>query len=290
MSSSPAKQRRTISAPIIWLRSPAPLDPGARRLTIGQAIAVVGLVYLAYCGWPTVAAVHAMGQPSSPVTDWWSALTDALPLLGILLATAPSYGLLVYWLRARRSTAGLPWQAPTEPAKTTYILAVGLMLAMTLVYGSLIPHTGASPLASWPAVAAATIRLGYSSVVEELVVVAVPTLALTHARAPRWAIVATAMLLRGPYHLYHGWYALAWAAVWSGGLALLFLTFRRLLPLISAHMASNTIILGASLSPILLPHPLMFALAIVILVPTAFWTAMRYTRATTRERRPDSCR
>lgn len=275
-----ARVRRVLTAPITWLRTPAPLDVSARRLSVWQALLIIGVAVVAYLGWPTVTGIRAMSHPITAVTDWWSALSSVMPTVLMLVAMVPSFGLLVFWLRSGRSVAGVPRGAPLGPAKTTYIVGLVLMVTVNVLYGALTgSHSGESPMPGWPAVVETAIRTGYSSVIEELVVVAVPALALMHARAPRWTIIVTAMLLRGPYHLYHGWYALIWAAVWSGGLAALFLACRRLLPLIAAHAASNTFVLGVSIEPDLLPHSLRIAVATVVVVPAVIFRSISRSRS-----------
>ena len=56
-------------------------------------------------------------------------------------------------------------------------------------------------------------------------------------------IIAASMVLRWPFHIYHGaWTSLPWAALWGGSYVAAFLYLRRLAPLIVFHAGSDAYI------------------------------------------------
>ena len=115
------------------------------------------------------------------------------------------------------------------------------LIAATLVLAAL--HPAADPYAlaggavrnAWtvPGVILDAVNAG---VVEEIVVVAVPVLIGRRAGWHPAGIAALSMMLRWPFHIYHGtWSSLPWAAMWGGAHVLAFLYLRRLVPLVLYH-------------------------------------------------------
>jgi hypothetical protein len=82
-----------------------------------------------------------------------------------------------------------------------------------------------------------------AGVVEEIVIVAVPVLVGRRAGWHPAVIIAVSMVLRWPFHIYHGaWSSLPWAMLWGGCYAAAFLYLRRLAPLIVFHAGYDAVI------------------------------------------------
>ncbi|GAA4531598.1 hypothetical protein GCM10023160_34110 [Brachybacterium paraconglomeratum] len=80
-----------------------------------------------------------------------------------------------------------------------------------------------------------------SGAVEEIIVLAVPVVAL-RAAGHRWpTILITAVLLRTAFHVYYGVIAIPGHLVWALALALLYIATGRIWPLFLAHVMNNGI-------------------------------------------------
>jgi hypothetical protein len=81
----------------------------------------------------------------------------------------------------------------------------------------------------------------HTSIVEEIIVVAVPVLIGRRAGWHPAVAIAVCGFLRWPYHTYHGALAtLPWALIWGGAYAGAYLYLRRLTPIIVVHPSCMT--------------------------------------------------
>lgn len=219
------------------------LDNASPRLHSVIAGSVIVIAYLMFFGVPTIYAIHvnqnALVLPESDYSSFSGMLDAARRGIELCGATLLLF-LVCQWLKIDRNLAGLPNRAAPTPALATLaVAAAGMMLAGTvksvLDSGVTEPNAAAGGVVDNAAAVLALVGAGSAGVVEEIVLVAVPVLVGRRAGWHPVAIVLLAMILRVPFHLYHGWSAVPWAMIWGGANTMAYLYLRRLIPLIAFH-------------------------------------------------------
>lgn len=109
--------------------------------------------------------------------------------------------------------------------------------------------------------------------VEELVIVALPALALRSAGVAWWVVFTLSILMRVPFHLYYGWPALAYG-VWAGLSVALYRRTGSVLGLIVAHSLWNALTLTDPTTNRVVIYVLIAAAVTVVVV-----TLVRASRA-----------
>ena len=90
----------------------------------------------------------------------------------------------------------------------------------------------------------------HTSIVEEIIVVAVPVLVGRRAGWHPALVIAVCAFLRWPYHTYHGvLITLPWALIWGGAFAAAYLYLRRLTPIIVVHVLVDLPIMLGDVTP-----------------------------------------
>lgn len=222
------------------------VDLSTPRLPLLSAAAVILIGYLLFFGRGIVRAVQVnqTGEVLPPL-DYGSYL-GAMEVTVRLAQIGGAILILILvcrWLDIPAPLAGIPRRpAAAEPA----LASTGLMVAGTVAGGLLLqvltggaddPNAAAGGVVGNGWALLSLIGAVSAGVVEEIIVVALPVLIGRRAGWPPLVIVlVSAVLLRWPFHIYHGLVvSLPWTFVWGGATAIAFLYLRRLLPLITVH-------------------------------------------------------
>lgn len=220
-------------------------DRPTPRIASWPAIAVIVVAYALFFGGGIVAAIEIdRSTLVLPPVDYGS-YQGVMEVTGRLTTLAGAILILVLvcrWLALPRELAGVPrYPAPAEPALITVGLAVvgmliGGMVLQALTAGSGNPNDqGGGVVSNGWALLALSGDLS-AGVVEEIVIVALPVIVGRRAGWHPLVIVAISVVLRWPFHIYHGLLpSLPWTMIWGGANVLTFLYLRRLLPLIAVH-------------------------------------------------------
>ena len=152
-------------------------------------------------------------------------------------------------LRVPRELAGIPrYPASPVPALATLaVAAIGITVAGLLLDAlqgpDPDPNNAAGGVVDNPWAWLSLVPDLSAGVVEEIVIVAVPVLVGRRAGWHPAVIIGVSMVLRWPFHIYHGaWSSLPWAMLWGGCYAAAFLYLRRLAPLIVFHAGYDAVI------------------------------------------------
>ena len=219
------------------------------RVNIWTALGVILGGYLMFFTGGIIRAVQLRDQVIPP-TDYSRPVNIAGlgGRIGEMCGAALLLYLLCQWLRITRPMAGVPRRrASTIPSLLTTAAALaGLLVAapvLAVLHRAPDPNalTGGALRNAWtiPGVIIDAVNAG---VIEEIIIVAIPVLIGRRAGWHPAVIVAMSMLLRWPFHIYHGtWSSLPWAAIWGGAHVLAFLYLRRLAPLVIYHAVKDTI-------------------------------------------------
>lgn len=220
-------------------------DQPTPRLASWPAIAVIVVAYALFFGRGIVAAVEIdRSTLVLPPVDYGS-YQGVMEVTGRLTTLTGAILILVLvcrWLALPRELAGVPrYPAPAEPA----LISVGLAMVGLLIGGIVLQALTAGPenpndqgggviSNGWALLAlAGDLSAG---VVEEIVIVALPVIVGRRAGWHPLVIVGISVVLRWPFHIYHGLFpSLPWTMIWGGANVLAFLYLRRLLPLIAVH-------------------------------------------------------
>lgn len=167
--------------------------------------------------------------------------------------------LICRWLSIPRSLAGIPRTrldviahntrrriAPSViPAVITAIVAAAGLGLADVVIAVITPGQSATNFglahntASW---FAALVRCLNAGICEEIVIVAIPVLLGRRAGWHPAVIIAVSVVLRWPYHIYHGlWPSIPWTIIWGAAFAASYLYLRRLWPLVIVHTINDMI-------------------------------------------------
>jgi hypothetical protein len=145
-------------------------------------------------------------------------------------------------LRVPHELAGIP-RYPASPIPTLVTVGVAVTgsvvaeLLMNFLHGpDPDPNAAAGGVVGNPWALFSVVKDLSAGVVEEIIIVAVPVLVGRRAGWHPVVVIAVSMLLRWPFHVYHGvWPSLPWAMLWGGANVVGFLYLRRLFPLIVVH-------------------------------------------------------
>lgn len=122
---------------------------------------------------------------------------------------------------------------------------------------------------------------------EEFLVMAVPIVALRAARFSWPAIVVTAVVLRGIFHVYYGVAMYPGIILWSAVVALLYIHTGRVWPIFLAHVTNNLVAARSAVpadlahafeGPLVSVFDIAVALAVVLGIGTWLWLAWRWFR------------
>ena len=236
------------------------IDRRDRRLTQMGAAGIVLATYLLIAAGPILGAFRTgiNGLVLQP-TDYGSftALRDVAMRLGQIGGTVLILVLICRWLGIHRDLAGLPRQRAVSPipAVLTVVICVAGQLISAVVINVLTPdgaNTNANGGGSvdngwgWLQIVDAL----HTSIVEEIIVVAVPVLVGRRAGWHPVLVIAICAFLRWPYHTYHGvLITLPWALIWGGAFAGAYLYLRRLTPIIVVHVLVDLLIMLGDVTP-----------------------------------------
>lgn len=229
------------------------VDTTAPPISSSTAALVILAGYLLFFGSGILSAIYvARAGIVLPATDY-SAFNGIYEVVRRMIDIAGA-GLILFlvcrWLGVGRQLAGIPrYPASPIPALTTAGIALTGMAVATMILAALQPATGADPnAAAGGAVANAWALLSLvgalsAGVVEEIIIIAVPVLVGRRAGWHPAAIIAISMLMRWPFHVYHGaWTSLPWAMIWGGANTTAFLYLRRLAPLVVVHAFIDAVV------------------------------------------------
>jgi hypothetical protein len=219
-----------------------PGDPPVRTVT---AAGVVLAGYLLFFGIGILGAIDVArtGRVLDPMD--YGTFSGGLDV-GIRLIKI-SGAVLILMLICRRlqiplELAGIPHH-PASPIPTLATIAVAVTgtvaanLLLTALHGpNPDPNVAAGGVIGNPWAMLSVVPDLSAGVVEEIIIVAVPVLIGRRAGWHPVVIIAVSMLMRWPFHVYHGvWSSLPWAMLWGGANVVAFLYLRRLVPLIVFH-------------------------------------------------------
>lgn len=285
--------------------------PGARdrrnpALSTRMALALILSMYALFYGRGIFLAVTDVGGGSGREDYTRPFEQSMLVVIVAEIALAITlYAVICRWLYVPRALAGLPrrrrqglWagQRPVLPpllTPTVYTLlfsAIALYGSSELLnwlqsgggdQGTTIDTNGALAL-NWPSLAlGGWIRSVNAGVVEEIVIVALPVILGRRAGWHPAAIIGLSVLMRIPFHLYHGWAAIPWAIVWAGTNVVLFLYLRRLLPLIAVHAGVDLVVFYRETTVGVLTVLALLIGAIIVTIVRAVRVLRRYERTVT---------
>lgn len=179
------------------------------------------------------------------------------PVDAAIQATAEAAAVVaVAWLALGQGGFGHDRRTPSRWEAWPVILITGMttMWAASMLMNGLATLAAgrqpAPPDATPPPVSEVLSLLPFAvraAIVEE-VVVAAAVLLLERGRAPVWSIYAAVLAARITYHAYYGPMAVLPVILWATAYLWLYRRYRSLTPLITAHMAVNTIPLAAYLA------------------------------------------
>ncbi|MDN5655416.1 MAG: CPBP family intramembrane metalloprotease [Kocuria sp.] len=245
------RRRRTIRV-LRTLWTPVRLTtPGSIPRSTAWTL-VGGLYSIQWLTATITAFLLALFPPATPTgtRDAWTIFNSLVPAAALTIA-----GIGVLQLLAKvsntpphtvgASLSGKParWQASVG----VFLLAMLIFQARGFITPVLEAIPGAPPERSFPWVPpsdpAAAAFLIYDSMisgaVEEVIVLAVPVVAL-RAAGVRWRIILpTVVLLRTAFHVYYGPIAMPAHLIWALSLALLYIATGRIWPLFLAHVVNN---------------------------------------------------
>ena len=157
----------------------------------------------------------------------FEAWRDLAMRLGQIGGTILILVLICMWLGIRRDLAGFPRQRAVSPipALGTVAICVAGQIISILVLKALTPagantnaNGGGSVDNGWGWLQ--IIDAVHTSIVEEIIVLAVPVLVGRRAGWHPALVIAVCAFLRWPYHTYHGvLITLPWAMIWGGAFA-----------------------------------------------------------------------
>ncbi|MCG7308008.1 CPBP family intramembrane glutamic endopeptidase [Brachybacterium sp. ACRRE] len=190
-----------------------------------------------------------------PITLWDSALYlgEALAMLALGVIVL---GALADAVKLPRAAVGLEpstysgWRlAACLYGAWTVANLVQVVISILTSSVPIMPPRGHYPTPVHTSAAAGLVDIpasALSGAVEELVVLAIPVVAL-RAAGYRWLTVyAVAVILRCAFHIYYGVSAIPGFVVWSLLLVMLYHLFGRIWPLFLAHAANNALSMSAA--------------------------------------------
>jgi len=236
------------------------IDRRDRRLTQAGAIGIVLATYLLITASPILGSFRTgIDGLVMQQVDYGSfvAWRDLATRLGQIGGTVLILVLICRWLGIRRDLAGFPRQRTVSPIPavlTVAICAAGHFIA-TIVIDAITPagantnaNGGGSVDNGWGWLQ--IIDAVHTSIVEEIIVVAVPVLVGRRAGWHPALVIALCAFLRWPYHTYHGvLITLPWALIWGGAFAAAYLYLRRLTPIIVVHVLIDLPIMLGDVTP-----------------------------------------
>ncbi len=237
--------------------------------------------------------VYAIVNPSGgQIEDYASkqgvaALTNMAAEIAAALAI---FYLVCRWLAIPRALAGIPRTRVATMARgvrrrmipsmqPTWLVAVaaigGAVLSirvseLTTPAGEAVSSTNLTTADNLPSMLGGALRSLNAGVVEEITIVALPVLL---GRRTGWhpaVIVALSVLMRWPFHLYHGvwWTTLLWTMAWAAPHALAYLYLRRLWPLVIGHTCQDLLAFNA-------PHDIAYTTTIIGIMTIVGGAALR---------------
>lgn len=245
-----ARRRRSIRVLRTLWRPVRLTTPGA--IPRGTAWALVGGLYSTTWLTATIAAIILAFYPnagSAGTQDAWALFASFIPALALTVAGVAVLQLLAKMTDTPPTVVGAGMPAGWRGGVGVFLLAMLIFQArgtITLALEGIpgLPEQNSFPWTE-PTDAGAELMLVYdimlSGAVEEIIVLAVPVVAL-RAAGLRWpSILITVVLLRTAFHVYYGATAIPGHLVWALALALLYIATGRIWPLFLAHMANNGI-------------------------------------------------
>ncbi|MGH9070592.1 MAG: CPBP family glutamic-type intramembrane protease [Acidimicrobiales bacterium] len=214
------------------------------------AYGIVLSVYLMFFGDAIYNAVLLWASPGIQGTlqslTWPIAASQALDeLLQSFTAVAVVY-LVLKWRRLPTSSIGVfPLWARQRPTRWRVaglvgLIAFGALFGGAMIDGLLTSRTFPFLKPSGPDLLNGLVSAFNAGIVEETVVLGLLVVLLRQTKAGRVEIVLVVTVLRCLYHLYYG-PGVVGVVVWAAVFAVLFLSFRRLTPLIVAHWLWDSI-------------------------------------------------
>lgn len=245
-----ARRRRSIKVLRTLWRPVRLTAPGAIRRS--TAWALLGGLYSTTWLTATLAALILAFSPAvdtAGTQDSWDLLNSLVPALALTIAGIAVLQLLAKTTNTPPSTVGAGMPAGWRTNVCVFLFAMLIFQARGAITVALetIPGLPAQNEFLWtrPTDPGAELMLIYDSMLrgaaEEIIVLAVPVVAL-RAAGHRWpTILITAVLLRTAFHVYYGPIAIPGHLVWALALALLYIAVGRIWPLFLAHMVNNAI-------------------------------------------------
>lgn len=201
--------------------------------------ATIAALILAFCPQPGPAGTQ----------DAWTLFNSLIPALALTFAGLAILQLLAKTTDTPPSTIGAGMPADWRGGVATFLLATLIFQMRGVITNALETIPGLPDQNSFPwtppsspdAAALLVYDSMLSGAVEEIIVLAVPVVAL-RAAGHRWpTILITAVLLRTAFHVYYGVIAIPGHLVWALALALLYIATGRIWPLFLAHVMNNGI-------------------------------------------------
>ena len=244
------RRRRSIQVLRTLWRPVRLTTPGS--ISGGTAWALLGGLYSIKWLTATIAAILlAFFPPSGPAgtLDTWTLFNSVIPSLALTVAGMAVLQLLAKTTDTPPHTLGAGMPAGWRASIGVFFLATLIFQMRGVITTALEAVPGLpnqhpfpwTPPSSPDAAAVLVYDSMLSGAAEEIIVLAIPVVAL-RAAGHRWpSILLTTVLLRTAFHVYYGAIAVPGHLVWALALALLYIATGRIWPLFLAHMMNNGI-------------------------------------------------
>lgn len=245
-----ARRRRSIRVLRALWRPVRLTTPGAVLRSTAWTL-VVGLYSTTWLTATIAALLLALYPASGPVgtQDAWTLFNSLIPALALTFAGIAVLQLLANTTDTPPATIGAGMPAGWRGSVGVFLLATLIFQMRGVITTALEAIPGLPDQNSFPwtppsspdAAAFLVYDSMLSGAVEEIIVLAIPVIAL-RAAGHRWpTILITAVLLRTAFHIYYGAIAIPGHLIWALALALLYIATARIWPLYLAHAMNNCI-------------------------------------------------
>ncbi|WP_326687241.1 MULTISPECIES: CPBP family intramembrane glutamic endopeptidase [unclassified Streptomyces] len=247
---------------VLLLRAETGLSPSHRRARYAASSALLVLTVIDFAG---------LAAPSGQPTLVVGSLAQLTLLVWLAVAIAGHAGIPLGQVRprARRKarTGSAPFWLVTGACMAAFLTAGALQNPLRRLPG---PQGAEPPPEGLREHVELIVGIVWSSVIEEVAVTALVVALLAAARRPLWECLVVSALMRALPHMYLGWVTLAALAL-GVACAWLYYRYRRVLPLVVAHLGYDLILFA--------PPPYANAILVLAFLPSVLAVSVLQVRA-----------